>query len=157
MEKEIDRMVCSFESGRMTRRELVAGLMALAAAGTDASAAARAQQSTFQATGLNHIALRVTDVERSRDFYVRHLGLEVANESLPSNSFLTCGDQFVALFQSRAAGLAHYCYSIDDYDQQRAAAKLRGENLVPSLQANRIYFQDPDGLTVQLASRTHGP
>lgn len=108
-------------------------------------------------TGLNHIALRVTDVERSRDFYVRHLGLEVANESLPSNSFLTCGDQFVALFRGRAAGLAHYCYSIDDYDQQQAATKLRGENLVPSLQANRIYFQDPDGLTVQLASHTHGP
>ena len=59
MEKEIGRMVCSFESGRMTRRELVAGLMALAAAGTGASAAALAQESTFQATGLNHIALRV--------------------------------------------------------------------------------------------------
>jgi len=157
MEKEIGRMVRSFESGRMTRRELVAGLMALATAGNSASAGALAQQSTFQSTGLNHIALRVTDVERSRDFYVRHLGLEVANESLPSNSFLTCGDQFVALFRGRSAGLAHYCYSIDDYEQQQAAAKLRAENLVPSLQANRIYFRDPDGLTVQLASRTHGP
>ena len=59
MEKEIGRMVCSFESGRMTRRELVTGLMALAAAGNGASATALAQQSTFQATGLNHIALRV--------------------------------------------------------------------------------------------------
>ena len=155
MENQIDHLLTSFESGNLTRRQLVAGLAALA---TGAGARkATAQESTFAATGLNHIALRVTDVARSRDFYVEHLGLEVTSESLPSNCFLDCGDEFVALFRGPSAGLAHYCYSIPDYDQQDAARRLREVGLAPRLQGGRIYFDDPDGLEVQLASDSHGP
>jgi catechol 2,3-dioxygenase-like lactoylglutathione lyase family enzyme len=47
----------------------------------------------------------------------------------------------------------HYCYSIPDYDQQAAARKLRAAHLEPTLEGNRIYFRDPDGLTVQLAAQ----
>ena len=75
----------------------------------------------------------MTDVARSRDFYVEHLGLEVSSESLPSNCFLDCGDHFVALFRAPSAGLAHYCYSIPDYDQQDAAKRLRAAGLEPRL------------------------
>lgn len=155
MRREIEELVAGFEQGGLTRRELVAGLVALSTAGVGARGASAAG-STFSATGLNHIALAVTDVERSRDFYVEHLGLRVTSEALPGNCFLDCGDQFVALFRSREAGLAHYCYSIPDYRQQDAASRLRAVGLSPSLQRQRIYFDDPDGLTVQLASETHG-
>lgn len=154
MERQVDDLLTAFESGTLSRRQLIAGLTALAT-GVGAGKAG-AQQSTFRATGLNHIALRVTDVARSRDFYVEHLGLEVTSES-PSNCFLDCGDQFVALFRSPSAGLAHYCYSIPDYDQQDAARRLREVGLAPRLQGGRIYFDDPDGLEVQLASERHGP
>lgn len=157
MRQEIDRLVGSFESGGLTRRQLITGLTALAAARGSGAAQGAAQGSTFRATGLNHIALAVTDVERSRDFYVERLGLEVNNESLPGNCFLDCGDQFVALFRASSAGLAHYCYSIPDYDQQDAARRLREVGLTPRLQGGRIYFDDPDGLEVQLASETHEP
>jgi len=68
----------------------------------------QAPASTLKAVEVNHIALAVTDVSRSRDFYVRHLGLEVARES-PNSCFLTCGNQFVAMFRSGEAGLDHYC------------------------------------------------
>ena len=147
MKHTISRLVHDFEAGRMSRRQLIASLSALAAVG-----AAEAQEpSTFRARGLDHIALSVTDVERSRDFYVRHLGLEVSSESLPSNVFLDCGDDFVALFRGRDPGLHHYSYRIDDYDQREAAERLRAVNLEPSLQGNRIYFPDPDGITVQLS------
>ena len=152
MDQAIDRMLRDYESGGVTRRQLVAGLATLAA-GTGAGIASEAEASTFQATGLNHIALAVADVERARDFYVEHLGLRVTSESLPSNSFLDCGDEFLALFRSREPGLAHYCYSIPDYDQRDAAARLKGVGLTPDLQGNRIYFRDPDGLVVQLAAQ----
>ena len=156
MHHAIDQMVSDYEKGELTRRQLVAGLAAMAASLGVAGSAAGAEGSTFRATGLNHIALSVTDVERARDFYVEHLGLRVTSEYLPSNSFLDCGDEFLALFRSREAGLAHYCYSIPDYNQREAAERLRGVGLTPSLRGNRIYFRDPDGLVVQLASERHG-
>jgi catechol 2,3-dioxygenase-like lactoylglutathione lyase family enzyme len=150
MEKEISGLVRDFEEGRLSRRQLVAWLAALAAGAGGGQATAQ-EQSTFQSTGLNHIALRVSDVERSRDFYAEHLGLEVASEYLPSNAFLNCGENFVALFRGGEPGLHHYCYTIEEYDQQEAAARLRAVDLEPSLQGGRIYFPDPDGITVQLA------
>jgi catechol 2,3-dioxygenase-like lactoylglutathione lyase family enzyme len=151
MEKEISRLVGDFEQGKISRRQLVGWLAALAA-GAGGGWAATQEGSTFESTGLNHIALRVTDVEQSRDFYVEHLGLDVSSEYLPGNAFLNCGDNFVALFRGSEPGLHHYCYTIEDYDQQEAADRLRAVDLEPSLQGGRIYFSDPDGITVQLAA-----
>lgn len=156
MHQAIDQMVSDYEKGGLTRRQLVAGLAAITASASAGGFARGAEGSTFTATGLNHIALNVTDVERARDFYVEHLGLRVTSESLPSSSFLDCGDEFLALFRSREAGLAHYCYSIPAYNQTEAAERLRGVGLTPDLQGNRIYFRDPDGLVVQLAAVRRG-
>lgn len=154
MESQISNMVESYEHGLMNRRQLIVRLGALFATASVASSQeiqTAAGTSTFKGVGLNHIALRVTDVERSRDFYVKHLGLEVSRQSLPGNCFMNVGDNFVALFRGAEAGMDHYCYSIENYDQQAAAAKLRAEGIEPRLEAGRIYFPDPDGLTVQLA------
>ena len=160
MDTEISKMVKAYEDGRLTRRQLVthlAALFAMLGASNPVDSEVEEKQGTFQATGLNHIALAVTSVERSRDFYEKHLGLEVVREAIPSNCFLSCGNQFVALFRSAQPGMDHYCYSIEDYDQRAAAEKLRAEKLEPSLAGNRIYFRDPDGLRVQLSARSHSP
>lgn len=157
MIKTIEKTLVDLETGAVTRREAVARLGALVAVlsgivGTSASAE-EPGSSTFIAKGLNHIALDVTDVARSRDFYKKHLGMEVLDES-SSNCFMSCGpDNFVALFKSDKAGLDHYCYTIDDYDPADVVARLKNAGLVPSRRENRVYFDDPDGLTVQLAAR----
>ena len=158
METTISLLIDQYERGNLTRRQLVGTLavaMGLDAAGRGAGAAENGEP-TFKATRLNHIALRVTDVARSRDFYVHHLGLPVSSDSSPHNCFLDCGPNFVALFRGSQAGMHHYCYSIAGFDQQEAANRLRAEKIEPDLQGGRIYFPDPDGLTVQLASETHG-
>ena len=162
MDTEITSMVRAFEEGRLTRRQLVTHLgafMALAAAGARPSAAADAR-STFEGTEINHIALRVPDVARSRDFYVKHLGLKVSRDATPANCFLECGERnFVALFRGNEPGMDHYCYSVEDYNVTRAEEKLKAEGFTPRVvrRDGRIYFSDPDGLTVQLASATHAP
>ena len=163
MENEITRLVEHFENGRMTRRQLVSRLGSLVAvlsgAGTILGAdesAKKEKKSTFKGVELNHIALRVTDVPRSRDFYVKHLGLEVQREGR-NNCFLGCGQNFVALFKGDKAEMDHYCYSIEDYDVDVAEKKLKAEGFNPRVTSRRIYFKDPDGLTVQLASKTHRP
>lgn len=170
-EDPINEMIDDFERGRVSRRRLVAQLTALVAGATGLGRGAAADTvrgaapsvngrrstpgaSTFQAVGLNHIALSVTDIPRSRTFYVAHLGLSVARES-SSSCFLNCGDNFVALFRSREAGLNHYCYAIEQYDVQTAAQRLRENDLEPRIAGNRIYFDDPDGLEVQLSAPDH--
>ena len=161
MENEIARAVERYDSGRMTRRELVTHLAALAvvfgAAGRSSSSAA--DSSTFEGLGLNHIALRVTDVPRSRDFYVKHLGLSVTSDCGEQSCFLDCGDQFVALFRAEQPGMDHYCYSIADDDVNAAEEKLKSLGFTPRVarRDGRIYFPDPDGLTIQLASESHAP
>jgi len=158
MEAAISLLIDQYEQGKVTRRQLVTSLAIAAGLGATAGSAVAEDtgEPTFQATRLNHIALSVTDVERGRDFYVRHLGLRVASQSLPHNCFLDCGPNFVALFRGPKAGMHHYCYSITDFDQQDAAERLRAVHIEPDLQGRRIYFPDPDGLIVQLASENHG-
>jgi catechol 2,3-dioxygenase-like lactoylglutathione lyase family enzyme len=155
MEREVSKLLEEYETGRVTRRQVVARLALLGSALGAGAAAPAEEQPTFEAVGLNHLALRVTDVERSRDFYRKHLGLSVASQSLPGNCFLQCGSQFVALFRGSRAEMDHYCYSVTGYDQQESARKLRGQGLEPRLAGNRIYFPDPDGLEVQLADPSH--
>lgn len=162
MESEVNRLVKQFESGRIDRRQLVAALGSLVAVlGTGkTSLADDTAESTFEATELNHIALRVTDVLKSREFYKKHLGMTVARDGGERNCFLNCGqNNFVALFQGDEAKMDHYCYSIKDYDVNEAEKKLKEEGIEPRVvrNAGRIYFPDPDGLTVQLASSGHLP
>jgi len=166
MEQAISQLVHEYETGKVTRRQLVSGLGALAAflggAGRifetkPALGAEGKAASTFEATELNHIALRTTDVARSRDWYVKHLGLKISREG-SNNCFLTCGNNFLALFKGEEAKMDHYCYSVKDYDVRDAERKLKAEGIEPRVQGrNRIYFEDPDGLTVQLAAETHLP
>lgn len=152
-----DRLVKDVEQGRLDRREAVSRLVALAAAAFAGSAApiayaaATDAEPTFRSTGLNHIALNVSDVPRSREFYQKHLGLNVLREST-SNAFLGVGRKnFVALFRSSKPGMNHYAYTIDNYDAAKTVERLKQAGLEPERQENRVYFQDPDDLTVQLS------
>ena len=157
MEALISKMIEQFETGAITRRELVGGVAAVAATLAGISTSHAAEESTFKATGLNHIALNVTDVNRSRDFLTKHLGLTVSRQAGDNNCFLTCGDNFVALFRAQEAELNHFCFSITDYDVAEAEKTLDSENLSPRREGNRIYFEDPHGITVQLAAGEHRP
>lgn len=162
VKNEIDHLITDYETGKLTRRDLMTRLGVLIAlmAGTGRTAGAAsppADGSLFQATELNHVALRVTDVGRSRDFYVKNLGLQVSRDS-DNSAFLTFGNNFLALFRGNEPGMDHYCYSIQNYDVADAEEKLRAAGMANIRRTSgRIYFDDPDGLTVQLASTRHSP
>ena len=152
MKQLISNMLESYEGGRVSRRQLIQGLAAIAAAGY----AAPAEASTFQGVGLNHLALRVTNVQRSRDFYQKHLGMPVLHES-QSNCFLGLGKNFLTLFQNPNPGLDHYCIAIENFKADAVMEELRRQGLNPNRPSDtdRVYFPDLDGLTVQLSSVDH--
>ena len=73
-ETTIGTMLHDYERGRLSRRQLIAhigGLVAAAAAAPALAQGRAAEGSTFRATDVDHVALRVTDVDRSAKFYER--------------------------------------------------------------------------------------
>lgn len=156
MQRDIaETLVEEFERGLLSRRQLASRLMGLGAAMSVMPHEARAsesQSSTFQATGLSHVALNVSSVPRSRDFYIKHLGLKVIRDGGEDNCFLGNGDDFfLTLFKGERPGLNHYCYAIRDYAVEKAEEKLKAAGLKPRREGDRIYFPDPDGIEVQVA------
>ncbi len=157
---QIEELVDAFEEGSISRRCLIARLGAVAAcmAGVkNLAAASQPEATTFNAVGLNHIALSVSDVGRSRDFYKKHLGLTVMRERDGQNCFMRCGEHFVALFRAAEPGLDHYCYTIKEYAPAVVVNKLNAVGLSPRRVENRVYFDDPDGITVQVSARNNRP
>jgi catechol 2,3-dioxygenase-like lactoylglutathione lyase family enzyme len=152
-----EKLVADFERGLLSRRQLASRLIglgaALAAMGRAPGAlAGEREDATFQATGLDHVAINVKSVPKSRDFYIKHLGLKVTRDGGEDNCFLGAGDKFcLTLFRGETPGLNHYCYGIHDYSVERAEEKLKAAELKPRREGGRIYFPDIDGIVVQVA------
>ncbi len=152
-----EKLVEDFERGLLSRRQLASRLIGLGAALATMNRTAHAEPgqgegATFQATGLDHIALNVKSVPASRDFYIKHLGLKVTRDGGEDNCFLGAGDDFfLTLFRGDRPGLNHYCYAIRDYSVERAEEKLKAAGFKPRREGNRIYFPDVDGIEVQVA------
>jgi len=156
MSNVVEKVITDLEQGRLTRRQAIASLTGLVAAALSAPgslAQDKQAASTFSSKGLNHIALRVTDVERSVDFYRRHLGLGVLRAG-SRNSFLSCGgNNFLALFRGEEAGLDHYCFTVADFDASTVVKTLDAAGLKNERHEDRVYFEDPDEITVQLSGQ----
>jgi catechol 2,3-dioxygenase-like lactoylglutathione lyase family enzyme len=150
-----EMLVDDFERGLLSRRQLVSRLTGLGAALAVMSRTSdthAAEGGTFDATGLNHVALNVRSVPASRDWYIKHLGLKVTRDGGEDNCFLGAGDDFcLTLFKGEKPGLNHYCYSIKSYDADKAEETLKAAGLKPRREGNRLYFPDIDGIDVQIA------
>lgn len=161
MEQIISGILRRYELSEISRRELIQALAVLVAGAANRGQSAASPQATeppFKGVDLNHIALRVTDVSRSRDFYSKLLGLPVLSDS-GGSAFLGLAGDFLALFRSDRAGLDHYCISVENYEVRAVTEKLRSLGLNPRQPAGsrRVYFNDPDGLTVQFSESGHQP
>ena len=155
MHPQIDRMIDAYDRGRLSRRRLMIELTGLfgVAAGLGAAQDRPRPTSTFAATEINHIALAVTDVSRSRKFYEEHMGLGLRSDNSPHSVFLDVGKRdFLALFRADKPGMDHYCYTVDDYQPADAVKRLEAAALKPRRRGNRVYFDDPDGLEVQVSA-----
>ena len=112
-------------------------------------------QTARSSTDINHIALTVTDLDRARAFYERHLDPEVARQDR-NNCFPRCAQHdFVALFKGEKHAMNHYCYASEPFDPGDAVRNLKAVGIEPRRRGDRVYFDDPDGLEVQVAAKTH--
>ncbi|NIR51512.1 hypothetical protein GWO43_23305 [candidate division KSB1 bacterium] len=152
----MEQILTNFESGHISRREAVVRLASLVLGVVGTSNIANTQHSgspTFQAKGLNHLGLRVSNISLSRDFYREHLGLTVIRDNTPHNCFMACGDNYVGLFRSDNPRMDHCCYTVEAYDPDSATQKLKKAGIDSRREENRVYFEDPDDLTIQLSGK----
>ena len=167
MTDDIERLVRCFEQGAMSRRELIAGLGALCVAPAVATDAAPSPPQSEPRTpiplnGIDHIALRVSDLTRSTAFYRDRLGGRIRSQSSDS-TFLDIGSQWVALFARGAVstgyeatrpGVDHISFHSPQHrslDERMGVLRAHRLDPVSPPGSNRVYFRDPDGIILQLS------
>ena len=121
-------------------------------------------QLAIKTTGIDHVVLWVSDLERSKRFYIDLLGMTVHHES-DWQSFLWCGTQQVALFEQRngdsvnaGVELNHMAMRMDPTSYEAVKARLEEEGIeVGGRQGDPtcVYFNDPDGHRLQLLYKGH--
>ena len=58
----------------------------------------------------------------------------------------------LALFRGSTPGLDHYAFAIEGYSAAAAVEKLEAAGLKAKRRGNRVYFDDPDGIEVQVTA-----
>jgi catechol 2,3-dioxygenase-like lactoylglutathione lyase family enzyme len=161
--EQIEKIIELFEQKQIDRRQLVRALVVAAAAVP--SGTAEAATPLLTGSAINHVTLRVTDLQRSRAFYERVVGATVMYETDRLYDMrLSGGNSFISIAQDPAPRIDHLCVGIRNFDVDRAEAMLEKE--FPDSQATAtstppgatqpikwrsINLRDPDGNRLQLS------
>ena len=114
--------------------------------------------------GLRHVALNVQNVQKSVDFYTKVLGMTIEWNPDPDNFYLTSGSDNLAIHKSHEAGspgvqridhIGFVVRSPESVDWWADRLKSLGIPFVHEPKDHRdgarsFYFNDPDGLLIQL-------
>ncbi|TAL09611.1 MAG: VOC family protein [Nitrospirae bacterium] len=119
--------------------------------------------------GLRHLALRVRDIRKAKDFYLRIFGMKVVWEPDPQNCYLSSGTDNLALHEmaaqpaegqasAPASPLDHFGFIAGNpqvVDAWQAWAEQNGVTIVKPVKRHRdgsysCYLADPDGNTIQI-------
>jgi catechol 2,3-dioxygenase-like lactoylglutathione lyase family enzyme len=150
MMQTIDAMLRKFEQGKLSRRQLVASLASLA---TGAQAAAKPE---LRAISINHVTVKVPNLQRTSEFYQEFFGMPLKQHSATTH-ILGVGDSFFGIEQGEGSPrLDHYDFGIAAFHADEARAKLRKRNLEYDSQSQESFkFHDPDGFLVQLNAKDY--
>ena len=121
-------------------------------------------------TVIHHIAIIVSNYEKSKDFYVNKLGFQILRENYREERGdykldLKLGECELEIFSGKnnpkrpsypeACGLRHLAFKVDDIEkevEELTALGIEGEPIRLDEITNKrmTFFQDPDGLPLEL-------
>lgn len=121
-------------------------------------------------TMIHHIAIIVSNYEKSKDFYVNKLGFQILRENYREDRGdykldLKLGECELEIFWGKnnpkrpsypeACGLRHLAFKVDDIEKEVEELKSLGVEVEPirldEITNKRMtFFQDPDGLPLEL-------
>jgi catechol 2,3-dioxygenase-like lactoylglutathione lyase family enzyme len=115
----------------------------------------------FTPMSINQISLSVADLNHSSGFYGRLFGPGAESPISSRARNLKIGEMVLTLLppaapsgKSTGPGLDHIGVSVKDFtaDSARRALRERGINSYDGNHSGQVYFRDPDGIQIQLAS-----
>jgi catechol 2,3-dioxygenase-like lactoylglutathione lyase family enzyme len=160
----ISNLVERFESGRLSRRELIRGLAMLVAAGGPAARAlgqGAAPPASLPATGIDHVSVLVSDLQRSTHFYQSLFGMTVLSEDKDHSivrlgykrATNPCGGArgIVSLRKEAPYGTVdHFGIGVENFNKQSVTQTLQQHGVTPQENWQYGFFvKDPDGVNVQ--------
>ena len=153
MKNIIDKMLNSYEEGKISRRDFVLSLTAITTAPV---VMGQSSHKAFEAKTLNHVTLFVKDVAKSKDFYQKLLSLSVRAETKDSCVF-NLGKSFLGIYDAEdgPSGNDHFCIGIESFNADSVFEQLKKEfpSASPTMEdGKQIYLRDPDNIRFQLSS-----
>jgi catechol 2,3-dioxygenase-like lactoylglutathione lyase family enzyme len=140
-------MLNDFERRRLTRRQVATSLATLVA-----GAQAAPKPSGLRGVSLNHVTVRVPDLQRTTQFYQEFFGMPRKQHSATTH-ILGVGKSFFGIEQKAgAAALDHYDFGIAAFNADDVTAKLEVRGIKPEAGGTKesFKFRDPDGFLVQV-------
>lgn len=171
MFQALDQLITAYERGAFTRRQLLSALAALGVSGT--SAAAAQQPASGGTVRINHVNLRVTDLQRSIGFYEKLLGHSVRHAPTYTAVDLGAGSFRPYLSLQTAANVAtegrsrfpprwqgsqttkpgtweHIAIEVDNFDYDKTVATLKAAGMEVTADKDLIWTHDPEGALLQI-------
>jgi glyoxylase I family protein len=154
MEPIVSNLLARFETGSLSRRDLVHGLALLAASGT---AAAAQEDVSFKDADIDHVSIHVADPQRSVDFYQKTFGFAVVSQE-KQRGIVRLGNTgvLISLNPGSPAGVVdHFAIGIPRFNKD-AAARYLNERGAPALEGDYagLHVKDPDGINVQVIGKS---
>ena len=183
MEIVIAQFVEAFETGKLTRRELIQSLALVATAGSAATAEAQsappasaAVAAPWKTVRLDHISYAVSDYKRSVAFYRDLMGWEVRNDNGTNQATLNINNISEIIIRNRRQPAAnpqssqpgrppltgvinHISWGVQPWSTEAVEAELkrRGLNPRPDMVGEdfkSFHVLDPDGWDLQISNQT---
>jgi catechol 2,3-dioxygenase-like lactoylglutathione lyase family enzyme len=121
--------------------------------------------------GMRHIALKVKDMTRSKNFYQSVLGMDIVWEPDPQNVYLSSGCDNIALHEVSEKyaksfveqQLDHLGFVVESIDRVKGLEeefRSQGVRIVHPFKIHRdgsasFYCADPDGILIQMLFEPH--
>jgi catechol 2,3-dioxygenase-like lactoylglutathione lyase family enzyme len=114
----------------------------------------------LRTTGINHVVLHVTDLDRSRAFYMEVLGFDDRGSGPPGfrASFLRCGKQGLDLFEiadrdvHAGEDMNHLAVNVlaDDVEEVVSGLASAGIDAFEVTPRSSVFIADPDGHRIEI-------
>jgi catechol 2,3-dioxygenase-like lactoylglutathione lyase family enzyme len=151
MKPIISELVERYDRGRLSRRELIQGLTLLAAAGP-AAAADVAPADALVPTGIDHVSVLVSDLQKSVAFYQSLFGLSVLSEDKEHHIVRLGRKRVIISLRTEApqGTIDHFGVAVENFNRDAVTRVLKQRGLEAQENWQYGFFtRDPDGAVVQ--------
>ncbi len=125
----------------------------------------------IQVHGIDHVAISVSDLEKSLEFYTKGLGLKITDREYSKPGieyFLDCGTSLIGLIQGKKDGPKHLLqdeglggnhvsFRVRTQDFDKITEEIKKQNIPMTYLKKRekswsLYFLDPDGNKLEITA-----